>query len=365
VIDTVTSALFALQRSLIARSLYSPSHPTVNEGAREAHGQLARVLATTEQVRIFVGYDRARWDDRQLPASKALGDKLLAAARDAGIDRITFRRDVTAAELSLLLDTLSGSRTVQELEACPGLELGHIADHSDPEHAFADLVENCVETIAGVHHGIATENALDESRLEKLVEAIAAVVKGHSGALVPLLETKRHDEYTFIHTTNVSIVSGTLAETLALDRKTIHEITIAALLHDVGKQGVPEEVLNRKGRLSDEERRIVQSHAAIGAQMLLATPGVPSLAPIVAYEHHMRSDGGGYPPRPPKWKLNLASRIVQLADVFDALRTNRPYRAAVPIERIREIMRNDFDSPLDSWLLNLLFREVVDRDAPG
>ena len=108
----------------------------------------------------------------------------------------------------------------------------------------------------------------------------------------------------------------------------------------------------------------MQSHPAEGARILLNTPGIPEIAPIVAYEHHIRANGGGYPKVPKDWKLNLASRVVQLADVFDALRTYRPYRPGLPVPRIVEVMKNDVGTFFDADLLELFLLNVVSRGIP-
>ena len=108
----------------------------------------------------------------------------------------------------------------------------------------------------------------------------------------------------------------------------------------------------------------MQLHPVAGARFLLNTPGVPELAPIVASEHHVRADGSGYPKVPKNWKLNLASRIIQLADVFDALRTTRPYRAGLPVPKVVEVMRHDVGVFFDADLLQIFFEQVVSRGIP-
>jgi HD-GYP domain-containing protein (c-di-GMP phosphodiesterase class II) len=144
----------------------------------------------------------------------------------------------------------------------------------------------------------------------------------------------------------------------------VHELNMAALLHDLGKQLVPPELLNKTGKFTDEEFEIVQRHPVDGARILLSTPGASELSAIVAYEHHVRADGTGYPKVPRGWKLNLASRVVQLADVFDALRTHRPYRPALPVPKILELMRSDVGTMFDPDLLEIFFRNVVSRGVP-
>ena len=197
--------------------------------------------------------------------------------------------------------------------------------------------------------------AVRRGRLGDVITSISKALSDSASALLPLAPLKRHDEYTFVHTINVAILSTALGEAVGFTGRDAHDLSLAALLHDVGKRIIPHDLLNKSGRFTDEEFRLVQLHPVEGARMLLATPGVPELAPIVAYEHHVRADGSGYPKLPRAGGLSLASRIVQVADVFDALRTHRPYRPALPLPEILEIMRKDAGVFFDADLLDVFF----------
>jgi putative nucleotidyltransferase with HDIG domain len=190
-------------------------------------------------------------------------------------------------------------------------------------------------------------------------------VASSASALIPLAPLKRHDEYTFVHTINVAILSISLGEAVGLNDQAVYELSIGALLHDVGKQAIPKEILSKHGLFTPEERQLMEIHPIEGARMLINTPGVPELAAVVAYEHHIRADGGGYPRVPNQWRLNLASRIVQLADVFDALRTNRPYRPGLPLPKIVELMKAEVGSFFDADLVKVFFEQVVARGIPS
>ena len=102
---------------------------------------------------------------------------------------------------------------------------------------------------------------------------------------------------------------------------------------DLGKVCIPQEILNKPGRLTDEERRIVEQHPVVGARLLLDSADALELAALVAYEHHIMIDGGGYPHLPDARGAQYASRLVHVCDVYDALRTRRPYRDAWESER--------------------------------
>jgi HD-GYP domain-containing protein (c-di-GMP phosphodiesterase class II) len=142
-------------------------------------------------------------------------------------------------------------------------------------------------------------------------------------------------------------------------------LILAALLHDVGKQRTPLAILNKPGKLDDPERKQMELHPVTGAAMLLERPGVPDVAPVVAFEHHANLDGTGYPrlirqPRP-----HLASQIVHVADVFDALRTNRPYRAALDDAKVRQILLEGAGKQFDPTLVELFLDRVITPGAAG
>ena len=122
-------------------------------------------------------------------------------------------------------------------------------------------------------------------------------------------------------------------------------------MHDIGKVNTPLEVLNKPGKLSTEEFDIMKRHVVDGAHILRRTPEMPALAPIVAFEHHLKQDLSGYPEKIGSRKLNLCTMIVSIADVFDALRSNRPYREGMATTRIRSIMAEQGNPAFNQVLL--------------
>ena len=120
----------------------------------------------------------------------------------------------------------------------------------------------------------------------------------------------------------------------------LHEIGLAGLLHDVGKQFVPLEILNKPGKLDKDEWDMMQNHSLYGARYLSSLPDSPKLAIVGAFEHHMKFDGSGYPQTMRRdMKQHLVSQIIALSDFFDALRTERPYRKPMEVPKIVSIMK--------------------------
>jgi putative nucleotidyltransferase with HDIG domain len=146
--------------------------------------------------------------------------------------------------------------------------------------------------------------------------------------VIPLLQLKEFDQYTTTHSMNVSVLTMALAEYLRMGARDVRSFGVAGLLHDLGKVRIPREILNKPGKLTQEERETIQRHPADGARLILEGEQRLDLAAAVAYEHHIMLNGGGYPCFHHKRDCHPASRLVHVCDVYDALRTKRPYRDA-------------------------------------
>ncbi len=369
-IDEVNTALMEMQAALLARSLYPEAHPRIKASEDEALSLLQSALGKLPEIMVFVVDDRVIFDNRILPSSSNLADMLFRMLQLNGVDQITFKRGLASGEIREFLDALASTEADQSKSLEPGThltfgslrEMGH--DPSQLEKAVVSALtyaDEAAEALPSVWDDLSNGKGFDSEMLGDMVSCLSKVVSDSAGTMLSLAPLKRHDEYTFVHTINVAILSAATCEAVGLDGRAIHEIMIAALLHDVGKGVIPLEVLNKPGRFTEEEFQLMQTHPTEGARILLNTPGVPELAPVVAYEHHVRADGNGYPRVPRSWNLNLASRIVQLADVFDALRTNRPYRPSQPVPKIVEIMKHDVGTFFDADLLRVFFEDVVSR----
>jgi len=166
-----------------------------------------------------------------------------------------------------------------------------------------------------------------------------------------LTALKKYDNYTFTHMVNVSALAMAQARALNIDGPLLREFGFAALMHDIGKVNTPLEILNKPGKLTTDEFEVMKQHVVDGAHILRRTPEMPALAPIVAFEHHLKQDLSGYPEKIGSRKLNLCTMIVSIADVFDALRSNRTYREGMATVRIRSIMGEQGNPAFNQVLL--------------
>ena len=173
------------------------------------------------------------------------------------------------------------------------------------------------------------------------------------------------DSNTARHIERISRTSVLIARALKLDAEQVELIQYASPMHDIGKIGVPDSILLKPGPLTDEERKIVETHTIMGAEILgNATNELISMARDIAVSHHERWDGTGYPHRLAGGRIPLPGRIVCVADVFDALISERCYKAAYPIEKVLEIIHDEegrhFDPNIVKAFLNVLDEILTD-----
>jgi putative nucleotidyltransferase with HDIG domain len=166
-----------------------------------------------------------------------------------------------------------------------------------------------------------------------------------------LTALKNYDNYTFTHMVNVSILTMGQARALGVDGGQLREFGFAALMHDIGKVRTPLDILNKPQALTAEETEIMRRHTIDGAEILRRTPEVPTLAPIVAFEHHLRLDGSGYPRGAARSALNIGTMLCSIADVYDAMRTERRYQQAFPTDRILAVLKANEGCQFDRHLV--------------
>ena len=372
-IDKVDNAMLALQRALSARAMYPPGRQV--ESCEElACRKILHLLKFRQKIDVFVLDGRVIFDDTTLPSSDNLinVNSLFELIYHSGVDRITFQHGIDISQIRSLLDELDVCRIddSKRLRATTHITFSFIkkvnTTDSSPHHKSLSILDHqkMAVTVSESWQNIDIGDGFDPDKLAGLVTGISQTVQASDYAMLPLAAIKKHDEYTFVHTINVSILSAALGRLVGFNDAVVYDICMAALLHDIGKRCIPVELLNKYTHLTDDEYKIIQKHPEDGARMLLTIPRVPELSVIVAYEHHIRADGSGYPKVPKGWKLNLASRIVQIADVFDALRTNRSYRKSLPLLKIVEIMQKDVGTFFDADLLDLFFQFVTPQQNP-
>jgi putative nucleotidyltransferase with HDIG domain len=394
-IELMDKAMVAFQAAATARTLYGPAHPAARRQMDLAAETLVTILAARGELRLVRLDNALLFEDTDLPSSVTLAAALVPLLAAHGVEWIEFRNGLAQPELLSFLEQLERAAAAGADIGTPHIRAGRLgrgggghvigsgggftgADVGggsgegggaagavsrlallglDRDEQSAQLRQVWAALRAGT--GPVKDNGLAD-----LVESIRLAVAVGADVCNQLAEVKNHDEYTFVHTVNVAILSAALGEAVGMNNNQVFELILAALLHDVGKQRTPLTILNKPGQLDDAERRRMQQHTIDGAALLLGRRGVPDVAPIVAFEHHANIDGTGYPILGRAARPHLASQIVHVADVFDALRTNRPYRAALDEAKVRGILLEGSGKQFEPGLVDL-FLEYVVKLPPG
>lgn len=221
-----------------------------------------------------------------------------------------------------------------------------------PEHpvvlekaSFTDEVKRATKIVAKGKEAVVS--MFQEARMGKAIEAEAAAplvdeisnsVMRNPGALISLARLKTADDYTFMHSVAVCALMIALARQLDLDEQQVREAGMAGLLHDLGKAMIPLEVLNKPGKLTDEEFALVKTHPEEGYKLLLEGSGVSEVTKDVCLHHHEKIDGSGYPKGLNGETMSLFAKMGAVCDVYDAVTSNRPYKAGWdPAESIKRM----------------------------
>ncbi len=343
-----TVFLTSLAQALSTMSLYPDGHPAREGVVDVAYGHLQALQRADRRVSFSFLGDDVVFGDR--PIRSLRGWDWSSRLAGAGIQRIEFETEVTRQEfddfLSEVLAKLTLYAAAQAAQAGQGRrtggpikfgEVGLREMESGRPLATAGVALSLREeadTVQWLHEETQGGHGLPLAEAAAVVRSLAAAMHGDQAIVLPLLQLRRFDEYTTTHSLNVCVLAMGLAEWIGLGARDVRAFGVAGLLHDIGKVKIPLEVLNKPGRLTPEERDIMNRHPVEGARIIMASEENLDLAAVVAYEHHIMLNGGGYPRLDYPRECHQASKLVHVCDVYDALRTNRPYRAAWPPAKV-------------------------------
>jgi len=205
--------------------------------------------------------------------------------------------------------------------------------------------------IDGLYQSAAHDKKLNIDQVRTIVEEVVNSINRNEYALGWMTQLKNKDEYTAIHSMNVCILSVELGRHVGLGQDELNLLGMCGLMHDIGKIRVPNEILNKPGDLTEAELKIMKTHADIGASLLENTPGTPREVFNTAFSHHERLDGGGYPRRIPGEEIDAFTRIVMVADMYDAITSDRVYRPGAPSSKAMSVLYEKSGTQLDPDLV--------------
>ncbi len=237
--------------------------------------------------------------------------------------------------------------TKQEAEAEIDEVLEHIAPPKPVEArvSMADEVKRAAkicakskEAVVSMFQEARMGKAVDHEAAGALVDEISSSVMRNPGALISLARLRSADDYTYMHSVAVCALMVALSRQLSLDDKQMRDAGMAGLLHDLGKALMPMEVLNKPGKLTEEEFRIIKGHPVEGHRLLVEGGGANEVSLDVCLYHHEKVDGSGYPQGLKGDEISLFAKMGAICDVYDAITSNRPYKEGWdPAESIRKM----------------------------
>lgn len=364
--------LNAFAHVLAVMTLYPETHPLRERALDAAYAELDGLTGLPERPSFTFLEDEVIYGRQLLSELKSwdFGRRLIAA----GIQRLEFERTVSRDEFEGLLDEILARLTLQSVSTSDARQMRSIrakfgavelqgidetATLSDADVTTLDLsLGDEVDAFRWMLEQVQDNDHVPLTEAVAVVRSLSVAMHGDSRFVLPLLKLKEFDQYTTTHSLNVSVLSLGLAEALGYAPDDVREIGVAGLLHDVGKTRIPHHILTKPGRLTAHERAVMQEHPVDGARIILESEDELSLAATVAYEHHVMLDGGGYPAMHYSRKCALASRLVHVCDVYDALSTNRPYRDAWHTDKttayLEERAGTEFDPDIVSAFLKML-----------
>jgi HD-GYP domain-containing protein (c-di-GMP phosphodiesterase class II) len=375
------SLLLALYAALRSLKMYPLENATVQKSLQDLD-ESARALLQTEielEIRmagdfLFVNATRLRVElDNYASFSHILA---MLRAFDIGVLHIRSGMDRREWQIFLsLLLSISKQESEERLEELherlDAAKVTHLeVERAQPDggsseesrhqakRVYAEGVAVTRDVIAGVRLGRGTRL----KRVKRAVQLVVDQVLNNEMSMVGMTTVRDYDEYTFTHSVNVCIFSVALGKKLGFSKVQLYDLGMTALLHDVGKARVPAEILNKVGGLEDREWKFIQQHPWMGALTLFgmrAYEEIPYRSILVAHEHHMKMDLTGYPKTIRQRTLGMFSRIVAVADGFDAATTRRVYNtnAIEPDQVLKEMWDNPkrgYDRVVVKALINLI-----------
>lgn len=352
--------LQSLSSAVRSRALYPQRHPALEEKIDELHRATGAMLAEQSAFNLFIHQDSFFLEDKLLRRESLTLQGMMRQWEQLGVRSISIADSVTRADLESLVRFLSaegpqpeGATSINtatliapEDRPLPGVE-------EFLRRAYGETLDLMRDMRGAITRGIAPPMGPAKQAVDRLVDA---VLKDPESSIL-LTAMRSHDEPTFFHMINVCILSVATGATIGLSRPQLTALGIGGLLHDLGKITIPNEILTQTGPLSDEDWARIRRHPSEGATMILRSwDKLTPLAARIAYEHHRWIDGSGYPSPPIEVSPNLLSRIVSVADTFDAMTSRRPYRRADHRERALDVLLTGAGSHYDPRLVRVFIR---------
>ncbi|WLT32605.1 HD-GYP domain-containing protein [Geothrix sp. PMB-07] len=266
----------------------------------------------------------------------------IAKMKKQGLDEIYIDTekggDVAGAPTQGEIDQAIAKQMKDTAAGGPALAPARVSQREESA-AAKRIMGDAIGVVDGLLTDVRLGKQLDPAKAKPLVKAMHASVLRNPGALISLSRLKSADTYTFQHSVSICALLVSFCQSMGMDAATVEEAGLGGLLHDVGKMKVPNEILNKPGKLTDDEFTVMKSHASMSMDLLEGVPGVSRMVIQIAGEHHEKMAGGGYPRGIAGEQISQIGRMTAIVDVYDALTSNRVYhKAKEPSEVLKKLL---------------------------
>ena len=347
--DALFLLVSELAMAIQAASAYPENHPRVQDLLVRLHRRVQSEASLLHGLNIGFFRDHVVVDEFPFVEPNPTLTRLIERMREKGIEKILISEGITFGELKRFVYFLAAGTgpafgqiwesivygKIEGADSSRAASLG-LAPSSRPTGFMAgasDVLKNVLASMVAERK----KSGVEEGR-----DIVSSIMKGlrQEGMLIDrLIRLQGHDDYTVTHSLNVCILVVAQASRIGLPENRVREAGLSAMLHDIGKETTPSDILTKPGRLESGEFDLMKGHPVAGAKLLRKIDCGTELPMIVAFEHHIKYDRTGYPKVRTREPLHVASHMTQIADVYDAVRTYRSYQSAFEVEQALAIMK--------------------------
>lgn len=338
--------LNSFAQAISALSLYPEGHASRERAVDNVYEKLLTLIEVDTRPQFSFLGDEIVYGQRPLKELRKW--EWTQRLSDIDVQRLEFDETVTRDQLEDFLDELLARLALRAIDTSTvrqmrpsGIRYGAVGIRGEkekvtavPTAAMQFTLSEEADAVRWLHTELESGHELHLTEAEAVVRALSVAMHGEQQLMMPLLTLRQFDEYTTTHAINVSTLTMGLGEWMGLGARDVKAFGVAGLLHDLGKVKIPKEILTKPGKLTEQERQVMNNHPIEGARIIISTHSDLDMAAVVAYEHHIMLNGGGYPKLKYARDCHRSSKLVHVCDVYDALRTNRPYRDAWPSQKV-------------------------------
>ena len=354
--------------------LYSKNHASVDALIEKTSLILNEIFKKSDSFEIMIIENDLVINKNPVRETGLQGQNLIKRLKRKGISHINFQKGLTIAELRNLVAGIS--TTEKGLQSFPHIKAGIVDIHTggfkglhndgflkdrvpDIQKNISAFTTEQIEKAKEEYSRISPFKQLYLAGFEEIVGQFVLILKKEANVLKLLRPVQSYTRHDDTHATNVSVLTIFQAQSIGIKEELHASIGLAALLHDVGKLCIPREVLEKETSPEEKERAITELHPLYGAQYLAKMPGLTCLAPIVAFEHHLRYDGRGYPKlKSRNIKQHICSQMTAISDAFDTLRITRPHQRALDLKEVLVTMKTKDPGLFNPFLIDNFIRSI-------